>query len=270
MIYSIHSQRYMVQRSYILVSLILSSCSLEYGVKEYLIDSEGYGGISTFWDNSGCPIIWSVSINDISTCFPKKPEEKANCIVLSLPYKINEVREIYMNIQTETRACATLKSDINCTGKFSLSVNYLINGNDVKRVILPDEIPLNIYNKKIGGFIDTNDTVSFSVDRNYSNLKLGFQAPYYCGSLKSVSVYYYLCPTKTSALVDFPEVPAPSKISSPYSFFGTCTRNALRKSISRYLSMNCYYNGTGEVFGGCECESGYTKNKNLCEGEWFS
>ena len=71
----------MVCRSYILVSLVLSSCSLEYGVKKYLIDSKGYLGISQFWDNSWCHIIWSVSISGIYTCFPKKPE-KVNCILI--------------------------------------------------------------------------------------------------------------------------------------------------------------------------------------------
>ena len=254
----------MFRRSYILFSLILSSCSLEYGVKQYLIDSKGYSGISIFWNYDGCRGVWSYAGDALGTCFPKLPEEKANCILLSLSYKINGVRELYMNIQTETRDCADLTDYINCTGKFSLSVNYPINGNDFKRVILPDEIPLNIYNSR--RFFHANDTVSVSVDENYSSLKLGFQAPFYCGWIKSVSVYHYLCPTKTYVLVDFPEVPAPSKISSPYTSFGKCTRNAVKKSSSRYLSMNCYYNGTAEVFGGCQCEPGYTKNKKLCEG----
>ena len=255
----------MVQRSYILVSLILSSCSLEYGVKQYLIDSKGYGGISSDWNYNECPGIWSYGSGHISTCVLEIPNEKANCILLSLSYKINGVRELYMNIQTETRDCANLTDYINCTGKFSLSVNYVINGNDFKRVTLPDEIPLNIY-KSEGVFFVANDTLSFSVDENYSSLKLGFQAPFYCGQIKSVSVYHYVCPTKTNALVDFSEVPAPSKISSPNTSFGKCTRNAVEKSSSRYLSMKCYYNGTAEVFGVCECEAGYTKNKKLCEG----
>ena len=230
------------------------------------MDSKGYRGISTFWNITDCPDIWSFSGNGINTCFPKIPEE--NCILLSLSYKINKVRELYMNIQTETRDCTDIKNVFNCTGKFNLSVNYPINKNDFRHVILPDEIPLNSY-KKDKVFIYTNDTASFSIDRNYKSLKLGFQAPYYCGSIMSVSVYYYLCPTKTSALVDFPEIPAPSKKLSPYTSFGTCAKNAVKKNRSRYLSMNCYYNGTAEVFGGCECESGYTKHKNLCKGEWF-
>ena len=256
----------MVQRSYILVSLILSSCSLEYGVKQYLIDSEGYSGISTFWNyNNECQGIWSYNSGKISTCFPKSTKEKANCILLSLSYKINGVSELYVNIQTETRDCANLTTHMNCTGKFSLSVNYPISGNDFKRVIFPDDIPLNIYKRTVGFFV-ANDTVSFSVDQNYKSMKLGFQGPFYCGAIKSVSVYYYLCPAKTNALIDFSEVTAPSRISSSNTSFGKCTRNAVNKSNSRYLSMNCYYNGTAEVFGVCECEAGYTKNKKLCEG----
>ena len=255
----------MVWRSYILVSLILSSCSLEYGVKQYLIDSKGYGGISIEWNYNECQGIWSYGSGHISTCFLKIPKEKANCILLSLSYKINGVRGLYMNIQTETRDCMNLTDDINCTGKFSLSVNYPISGNDFKRVIFPDEIPLNIY-KREGVFYAANDTVSVSVDQNYKSMKLGFQAPFYCGVIKSVSVYYYLCPAKTNALIDFSEVTAPSKILSPNTYFGKCTRNAVEKSSSRYLSMKCYYNGTAEVFGVCECEAGYTKNKKLCKG----
>ena len=143
MIYSIYNQRYIVRRSYILVSLILSSCSLEYGVKKYLIDPEGFHATFHLWNNTECPDIWSHNNRDITTCFPKKAE-KANCMLLSLSYKINEVRELYMNIQTETRDCTNVTDDINCTGKFILSVNYPIKGNDFKRVILPDEIPLNV------------------------------------------------------------------------------------------------------------------------------
>ena len=191
----------MVWRSYILVSLILSSCSLEYGLKQYLIDSKGYGGISIEWNYNECQGIWSYGSDHISTCFLEIPNEKANCILLSLSYKINGVRELYMNIQTETRDCVNLTDDINCTCKFSLSVIYQI-GNDFKRVIFPDEIPLNIY-KREGVFYAADDTVSFSVDENYSSLKLGFQALFYCGRIKSVSVYHYLCPTKTYVLADF-------------------------------------------------------------------
>ena len=262
-----YSQLNMVCRSCILVSLILSSFSLEYGLKEYLLDSKGYQGITRFWEYP-CPITWSTANNnELITCFPKIPE-KASCTALSVSYNVREAKELYVNIQTMTRKCKQMKYLSNCTDKFYLSINYQVNESNYKRLILPDEIPKTVFkkDKKEIPFVYANDTVSFSVDQNYKSMKLGFQAPFYCGSIKSVSVYYYLCPAKTNALVDFPEVTAPSKKSSPYTSFGICTRNAVKKSSSRHLSMNCYYNGTAEVFGGCECEAGYTKNKNICKG----
>ena len=183
-------------------------------------------------------------------------------------YNINKVKELYGSIQAETRECVKTDGN-NCTGKFNLLVYYEINEKIFKSFILPNEIPntiLNFKNTKSGRFFETDDTVSFSVEQNYQKLKLEFQAPFYCGSVENMSVYYYLCPTETNALVDFSEVHVPSKISSPYTSLGTCTRDAVKKRSSRQLSMKCYYNGTADVFGGCECEAGYTRNKTTCEG----
>lgn len=146
-----------------------------------------------------------------------------------------------------------------------VNFTYQISERNYKRFILPDEIPKKV-SKKGKSFIVANDTVSFSVDQNYKSMKLGFQAPFYCGAIKSISVCYYLCTVKTNALVDFPEVTAPSKLSSPSISVGTCTTNAVKRSSSHHLLMKCYYDGTAEVLGGCECKAGYTKNKNICEG----
>ena len=254
----------MIRRNYIFFNLILSSCSIEYGVRKFI--EKGNNAINQQW-TIPCPNIWSIANGGLFTCFPKN-HELINCTALSESYNINKVKELYVNIQTETREC--LKTDFgNCTGKFNLSVHYEINEKIFESFILPDEIPKTILSIKYGKsarFFITDDTVSFSVEQNYQKLKLGFQAPFYCGSVKNISVYYYLCPVETNALVDFSEVHAPSKISSPYTSLGTCTRNAVKKSSSRQLSMKCYYNGTVEVFGGCECEAGYTKKKTRCKG----
>ena len=99
-----------------------------------------------------------------------------------------------------------------------------------------------------------------------NNDLLCFKAPFYCGTINYVSVYNCLCPAKTNALVDFTEVTAPSKKSSPSISVGTCTKNAVKRSGSHHLFMKCYYNGTFEVCGGCKCEAGYTKNKKICKG----
>ena len=260
--YRIYFQKNMVLRSYVLVNLILSSCSLEHGLREYLKDTRDYYGINEFWyfQCVGTWYFWGGGFR-IATCFPKR---EVNCAALSLPYNIGEAKELYVNIQTETRNCSSMNG-YSCTGKFSLTVHYHINESNLKRVILPDNISKK---NSIGKFYYTNDTVSFSVDQSYKILKLGFQAPFYCGEIVSVSLYYYLCPAKTIRLVVFPEVAAPSKISSPYTSVGTCAKNAVKKGSSRPLARKCYYNGTFEVFGGCECEAGFTNfyEKNGCKG----
>ena len=235
--------------------------------EKYSKDSQGYQGISSFWHIIQCHKVWSVGTNGITACFPKKLEEE-NCTVISLSYNISEAKELYVNVKTETRDCP--KNILyKCTGKFNLSVHYQITENDFKRVILPNEVPTK--NTSFGErwlFYDTND-VSFSVDQKYKSMKLGFQAPFYCGTINDVSVYYYLCPAKTNALIGFPEIIAPSKKLSPYTSAGTCTKNAVKKSNSRYLARQCYYDGTFEVIGGCEFKLDIQRTKTYAKVSGF-
>lgn len=256
----------MVCRSYILVNLVLSSCSLEYGLKKPLKGKSGPRGINTNWQQPDCSEMWNVDKSVLTTCYPK-PLQTKNCIQKSEPYNITGINELYVNIQTETRNCSTLKNYSDCTGKFSISIYY---EKSQTKFVLPDEIPRNIVPSIVPQkiFFQTNDDVGFSVDRNYKSLKLGFQAPSYCGRITSISLYFYICPSNTNALVKFSEVPAPNKISSPLQSFGTCIDNAIQRSSSLVLSRKCYYNGSFEVVGSCECEAGYTNfyNSKKCQG----
>ena len=164
----------MARRSCILVSLILSSCSLEYRVKKYLLDLKGYEGITSFLDDIHCLRTWSITNSGMTTCLSKDTEEE-NCTVLSVSYNVSEAKELYVNIKTETRDCTSINFIDKCTDKFNLSVHYQINENDFKRVILPDEIPTK--NTNFGErwlFYHANDDVNFSVDQNYKSMKLGF------------------------------------------------------------------------------------------------
>ena len=134
----IYNQENMVLRSYILFSLLLSSCFLEYRVRKYLKDEytekriPQYSGIDVNWV-SHCPEIWSITDYSVVTCFPKHLE-KVNCTVLSVSYNVREAKELYVNIQTETRKCTDSRVS-SCTGKFSLSVHYQINRKDFKRYL---------------------------------------------------------------------------------------------------------------------------------------
>ena len=181
----------MVCRSYIFLNLLLSSFSLEYGVRKYIKDTSGYSGISLSW-YSPCPNVWTFDSGP-GTCFPKHPESQ-DCVLFSTSFDINEVNELYVNIKTETRNCsATEMMDFwKCTGKFNVSVHYETFENNFISFVIPDEIPQQIeHSYHTGIFYKTDDVISFSVKQKYNRLKLGFQGPFYCGQLESVSVYYY-------------------------------------------------------------------------------
>ena len=258
----------MVCRSYMFFNLLLFSYSVEYGVKKYITDISGYSGINPRW-YSPCPNTWGAVTNArLNACFPKRPDTQF-CVLLSSSYNISKVNELYVNIKTETRNCSSIRDIYRCTGKFNVSVHYETVEHDLIPFVLPNEIPKQIkHSLGSGEFYKTDDDISFSVKQDYNRLKLGFQAPFYCGVFESVSLYYYLCPAKTNALADFSEVLAPSKISSPSISVGTCTKNAVKKYGDHSLFMKCYYNGTAEVFGGCECEAGFTNfhEKKRCQG----
>ena len=253
---------------HILVNLISVTCSLEYGVKKPLNDIMGFPGISLNWNNK-CPKIWNVAKDRISSCYPRNPKFK-NCGQLSELYNITGINELYFNIQTETRNCSNLASYSDCTGKFNVSVYYEVREKDFKDFVFSDEIPKKVVPSEslAEPFYKTDDVVGFSVNQNYKRLKLGFQAPSYCGAITSVSLYFYICPANTRALVKFAEVNAPSKISSPLESFGICIDNAIKISSSHVLSRKCYYNGSFEVVGGCECDAGYTNfyDEKKCQG----
>lgn len=254
----------MVSRSYIFFNVILSSCSLEYGVRKHIKHISDYSGS---WYNP-CPNLWSLTDGKYATCFPRSSETKY-CVLFSTSCDINEVNELYVNIKTETRNCSSVEDLWKCTGKFNVSVHYETAENNFISSVLPDEIPKQIEHiYRNGIFYETDDDISFSRIQKYNRFKLGFHAPFYCGVIKSVSVYYYSCPAKTNVLVDFLEVPAPSKTSSPNTSVGTCTKNAVTKYGNHSLFMKCYYNGTFEVLGSCQCEAGYTNfyEKKRCKG----
>ena len=89
MLHTIYNQQDVVRRSCILVSLMLSSCSLEYEMKRYLVDVNGYQGISPFWDYTHYRETWSIMSSSMFTCFPKELE-KENCTVLSSSYNVRK------------------------------------------------------------------------------------------------------------------------------------------------------------------------------------
>ena len=112
-------------------------------------------------------------------------------------------------------------------------------------------------------FFKTNNVISFSRNQRYSQVRLGLQESVYCGSVTQIYLFYFKCPAAAANLVEFTAKAAPTK-SKPKELVGNCTENAIKNSSP--LTMKCYFNGTFEVFGSCECNAGFTNLENKCQG----
>ena len=208
-----------------------------------------------------CNSSWVVLAHKAAICSINRIIKK-DCTVVSRLYDVSKVNELFVNVSTETRKIS--KTDKIVRRKFVLLAIYGSRQN-------PDELyttfisflPNSVFNT-LGDFFKTNDIISFSRNQSYSQVRLGLQDSSYCGTVKSISLFYYMCPANTIDLVDFTEEVAPNKTTREKKLIGECTTNAVKKSAP--LSMTCYSNGTFEVFGSCECRAGFTNRKNKCEG----
>lgn len=172
--------------------------------------------------------------------------KKINCTYFYLHYKNVVVTELFGTV--------LIDSKIN---KFELRVL----SDNIERKI--DGAPSTL--RESTSFLEINETFNFSVNQQYQNLSLGIWGPDFCGTVSSMSLYYYECPTNTPALVDFDQRPAPSKFLGVKKLTGNCTDHAVKNIKSSDLSMKCYYNGTFEVFGKCECDIGFS---NYIKGQY--
>ena len=243
------------------VSLLLTSLVLCFPfkslVKVRISDANGKFGINNGWvpdKKIFCRAHgwYHLTGGKVQACDFSRTE---NCTLVSPPYNFTEANEWFINVTTETRNCNT--TDKICQQSFDLLAFY----GDIK--IYLGMVPSPPYTSSLE-FLKTSTVISFSKDQMYRKVQLGFQEALYCGTVKSLSVFYYKCPTRTSELVDFQEEAAPSKSASPKELIGNCTSNAISKSFM--LLMRCYFDGTVKVFGSCECEAGFTNHNNECKG----
>ena len=192
--------------------------------------------------------------NILSTC-----HSQANCTLFFLKYKVLTGNEWFGNFQIESRHSAN-----ESFSKFELRALY---DNMCEQEI--GKLPKTISNSP--GFHRTDDVISFSIDKRYKNLTLGVWGPNFCGTLKLIRLFYYQCPSNTTALVNFKATLAPSKNSNSILLKGNCADNAVQNKKSSSLSMKCYHNGSYEVFGSCLCKPGFSnldngRSNNNCKG----
>ena len=192
--------------------------------------------------------------NILSTCV-----SRANCTAFFLQYNVMTANELFGDLQIESRHLAD-----QSFSRFELRVLY--DNMDEQEI---GKLPKTILNSTF--FQESNDVINFSIDKRYKNLTLGVWGPNFCGTLKRIRFYYYQCPSRTRALVNFKATLAPSKNSSFILLKGNCADNAIQNNNSSSLSMKCYYNGSYEVFGSCSCKAGFSnfnngRYNNNCKG----
>ena len=189
--------------------------------------------------------------NVLSTC-----GKGANCTFFFLQYNVITANEWFGDFQIQSRGLSVKGESFS---RFQL---YVLYDNIYEQKI--GELPKTIFNSSEKK--NSNEIINFSVDKRYKKFSLGVWGPNSCVNLE-MKFYYYQCPSRTRALVNFIATLAPSKQSSPISIKGNCAEHAVQRNSSSSLYMKCYYNGSYEVYGSCLCKAGFSnldngRNKN--------
>lgn len=90
----------------------------------------------------------------------------------------------------------------------------------------------------------------------------------------SIWVWYFLnflavffqCPAKRGVLVDFPANSNQNTTSDVIKVNGKCTENSIPDSNGNPY-MECYKNGSSEIFGRCKCIESYLVINNYCQSK---
>ena len=242
-------------------SFLSLSLSIQVLEKTQIFDEYGMTGISSFWGGAKRNSCWFHTYFKLSACLLNE-NIRGNCTIVSNRYYVNTTEELFIEIKTETRnLTATTKS---CENKFVVFATFESNKLDKTRTDNIANIPHNKTLHKVEYFFITTDTISFSKYQEYDYVMVGFNALSYCGTVHSFSMYYYICPESTIELVEFERQVAPIKSVSPKVLPGKCTNFALERRLP--LTMKCYFNGSFEIFGNCECRPGFTNVSMKCQG----
>ena len=173
----------------------------------------------------------------------------ANCTFFFLQYNVITANEWFGNFQIQSRGLSSANESFS-----RLQLLILYDNIDEQKI---GELPKTIFNSSV--LKKSKEIINFSIDKRYKHFSLGVWGPNSCATLK-IRSYYYQCPSRTRALVNFIAALAPSEQSSPISLKGNCAEHAVQNSSSLY--MKCYYNGSYEVFGSCLCEAGFSNLDN--------
>ena len=244
-------------------SLLTSCLSLQNGQKIIVRDAHGMTGIGRKWiqlQKSCLWTGWAITSSSMSTC----SFTNESCTIVSPQYIVNEANELFIDVTTETRPCATVPRK-TCDNTFVLFVAYELFKRRRVEVIgnIPQFIPSHINNT----FFKRREIINFSKDQAYDYIMVGLNESNYCGFVSSFSIYYYNCPpiSPTNELIEFVQQAAPNISSSPTEVLGKCVKHAVQTSYLQ-LAMKCFFNGSFEIRGRCKCRPGFANVNRKCEG----
>ena len=250
----------MVLCTLILVSLLFQCSSLKHKLKVENCDENHSSGLNPEWKADKCKSRWDIFNNKAVAC-NFNVITKENCLLVSGLYDVRKANELFIRISSESRTYNSTNKTVR--GTFSLLALY--GGSRKSNEAFTIGIFPNLTSDTLKDeFFQANDTISFSRNQSYSQVRLALQESLYCGNVRSISMFYYKCPSDTAELVNFKEEAAPNKSASPREVKGSCTNNTIQNNSP--LTMRCYFNGTFEVFGSCECKAGFTNLTNECKG----
>ena len=251
--------------------------------KIFLKDENGFDQLSKSW--------YKETLNKDASCANSWKDEKKNnrvvwetcyasvstnqdCYLKSNFFNLNDANVIFLSIDLNTSRCLDFiskeepKSKIpNCFSTLELAIYTGPKIKDIKPVQYKSSIIPAVSKKQQqedGEFYTTNDIVSVSDFDSGDVLQIAFRARNYCGVLVDVRVFYYVCPSATAELVNFPSVASPSDKNSPKRIEGECKNGYFENGFKSY--MECYSNGSYRVYGNCICKEGFEPKDFSCIG----
>ena len=249
--------------------------------KIFLKDENGFDQLSKSWyreagKDTSCVNSWEDKKKNNSivweTCYAAVSTNQ-DCYLKSNFFNLNGINVFFVSIELITSRCIDFKSKeklkpkvLNCFETLELAIYtgpkiFSIAPAQYKSSIIP------AVSKKIqedDEFYTTNDIISVSDFNNADVLQIAFRTRNYCGILVDVRVFYYVCPSTTAELVNFPSVASPSDKNSPKRIEGECKNGYFENGFKSY--MECYSNGSYRVYGKCICKEGFEPKDFSCIG----
>ena len=261
------------KKVFILMEIFLPILAMKNGMKIVLKNRKEYSEIYSGWKLKGVcrSNRWYLLNNNIESCASVEKDE-GNCTITSDSFELKQINELFVSVEAETRTdiCSSGLDKRKCNNTFDLIVFYGNNGNIFTHTEHINTLPVHskplAWNDK---FSKSYDVMSFKRNKNYKYLKPGLRSMNYCGNVKSIVLFSYLCNPRNLDeldLLDLPDTNAPSEASSPLIIYGKCVKNAIQKFNYRPLTVKCHYNGSIEILGNCVCKPGYTNIKGKCIG----